>query len=71
MAVYLKIRSDSWATESDDVKAKVQVVYDKEHHNKNSSDDEEEGDAEGDDEGDGDGVDDGADEKAIIERQQE
>jgi hypothetical protein len=60
MAVYRKIRAESWATESDEVKAEVQQVYDQGHQDEADSSDEE-----------GEEDDDEADEKTLLQRQQE
>ena len=60
MVVYHKIRAESWATESDEVKAEVQQVYDQAHQDKADSSDEE-----------GEDDDNDADEKDLLRRQQE
>ena len=65
LVLYHKIRTESWAIESDEVKAEVQQVYDQERQEKPDASDEE-GEQEEEEEEEED-----ADEKSSLQRQQE
>ena len=70
LTVYRRIRAECWKNESEEVKAEIQKLFDKEHEAKADQDDEDNEDEDATDE-DKDKNDDEDDEKILLQRRQE
>ena len=71
MTAYRKIRAEAYATESDDVKAEIQKIYDQEHHDKDDPSHEEEEEEEDDDDNNDNDDNGRTNEKDLLQRQEE
>ena len=71
MTAYRKIRAEAYATESDDVKAEIQKIYNQEHHDKDDPSHEEEEEEEDNDDNDDNDDNGRTNEKDLLQRQEE